>query len=308
MKLDVNKDLKDSLPGSDTFSVVLFYSYFDRHLIGRQPPNGKQIAFCTSVDVKNGFCQENELNRFIVSTAAGEEMDILNPSKSLYAPILQFSRSGANITSVEQTTNFDEMVYTVPKKGLYCVLEIHAGCSLAGLPIAKSQQPFGQLDSMTYPLLPFYGVMALVYLVLGIIWLVRSAFFWRDILPIQHIVAGLFFVLMIDNAFYFGLYQYSNAHGSVSYALFGLTVVVNAFRVSASIFVVLIVAMGYGVVRPTLGTDMRKCIGISVALFISLSVYNLSATFIRRKSPLTAILVVLPGIPHLISSLFHPFI
>jgi len=43
----------------------------------------------------------------------------------------------------------------------------------------------GYLSIVDYPLLPFYGVMCGLYVIMGVAWLVVSANHWRDLLRIQ---------------------------------------------------------------------------------------------------------------------------
>ena len=49
----------------------------------------------------------------------------------------------------------------------------------------------GYLSAVEWPLLPFYGVMSLVYFGYAIAWLVMSAMQWRDLLRIQFWIGGL---------------------------------------------------------------------------------------------------------------------
>lgn len=44
---------------------------------------------------------------------------------------------------------------------------------------------YGFLSAVDWPLLPFYGIMCLVYFVFGLIWLLVSFMQWRDLLRIQ---------------------------------------------------------------------------------------------------------------------------
>ena len=57
------------------------------------------------------------------------------------------------------------------------------------------------LSSMVYPLLVFYGIMSLVYLVIGIVWVVAMALNFQDLLRLQFWICAVIFVGMIEFAF-----------------------------------------------------------------------------------------------------------
>ena len=59
----------------------------------------------------------------------------------------------------------------------------------------------GMLSSMVYPLLVFYGIMSLVYLVIGIVWVVAMALNFQDLLRLQFWLCAVIFVGMIEFAF-----------------------------------------------------------------------------------------------------------
>jgi hypothetical protein len=79
---------------------------------------------------------------------------------------------------------------------------------------------------------------------------------------------------MLDNAFYFGYFENWNITGTQSQTLVGLVSLMNALRIALSMFVLLVVSLGYGVVKPTLGSDMRKCVALALALFVCCVIFN----------------------------------
>lgn len=68
----------------------------------------------------------------------------------------------------------------------------------------------------------------------------------------------------------------------------------------------LVVSLGYGIVRPTLGASMYKCIGISVAHFITGVIYGSSALNSAKLDPVYALFIAIPISFTL--SLFYTFI
>ncbi|KAJ3041773.1 hypothetical protein HDV00_008663 [Rhizophlyctis rosea] len=65
-----------------------------------------------------------------------------------------------------------------------------------------------------------------------------------------------------------GYFEDYNRWGRLSPLLLVIVVILNAARNSISFFMLLIVALGYGVVRPTLGPTMQKCLYLTYAHFV----------------------------------------
>lgn len=67
----------------------------------------------------------------------------------------------------------------------------------------------------------------------------------------------------------------------------------SALRISASLFVLLIVSLGYGVIKPTLGDDMRKCVFMLVCLVVTFFLFNI-ALLIDNLSMFGALFFIMP--------------
>jgi hypothetical protein len=100
---------------------------------------------------------------------------------------------------------------------------------------------------------------------------------------------------MIDYAFQFGYYEHYNLNESRSKFLLGVCIILNAARVALSFFLVLIVSLGYGVVKPTLGSEMRKCQIMGAAVFICMTVFNVGLNSpAAQESPILALICTVP--------------
>lgn len=125
----------------------------------------------------------------------------------------------------------------------------------------------GELGADDYPLLGFYGGMGLVYLGLGILWVTLMACNFRDLLTVQFQIGGVLFLAMMEMALTYGKYDYFNRHGVNSGFLeFGVAVLYAA-RGTVARLLVLVVSMGYGVVKPRLGPAARQLAAVGVAYF-----------------------------------------
>lgn len=132
----------------------------------------------------------------------------------------------------------------------------------------------GNLPAAEHPKLLFYGVMTLVYLVLGLAWLSLCTIHRDQIVTVQHFISAMIAFLVFEMACEWLFYAYYNNHEidflrfkstdknaavtGMARFLLVLTSILGAARDSLSFFLLLIVAMGYGVVRPTIGSVIRK--------------------------------------------------
>ncbi|KAI8809266.1 lung seven transmembrane receptor-domain-containing protein [Cladochytrium replicatum] len=154
--------------------------------------------------------------------------------------------------------------------------------------------PYGLLSATDYPNMPFYGFLSITYLIIGVVWLWKCFLYWRDLLPLQNYCTGVIFFLMLEMAFNYGYLENYNLEGHGSSSLLVLAVILFAARNSISFFMLLIVALGYGVVRPTLGGTMRKCLILAGTHFVFAVMYAGCAMVISDLQSIVVFLFVLP--------------
>ena len=167
------------------------------------------------------------------------------------------------------------------KTGMYylwfvsCDPELGPSLSVRGATTWKN--PSGYLPGMVRFMLPFYGVLSLAYLALGAAWVVASAAKWRTLMPLQYCVALVVALGMAESSAWYFDYVNFNATGYRPYAATVFAVLLGSARKALSRSLVLVVAMGYGVVRPTLGGLTRDVVGLSLAYFVAASALDLEA-------------------------------
>lgn len=115
----------------------------------------------------------------------------------------------------------------------------------------------GYLSANDWPFLPFYGIMSLIYLCYAIGWLVVSALQWKDLLRIQYWIAAVIFLGMIEKAVFYLDYSSINSTGvsQVKGAIL-FAELVSCLKRALSRMLVLIVSLGYGIVKVSLVTDV----------------------------------------------------
>ncbi|TPX54384.1 hypothetical protein CcCBS67573_g09584 [Chytriomyces confervae] len=188
--------------------------------------------------------------------------------------------------------------FDFPSTGLYCVaVESSDPDQLKSLEFdlkLSFEAPYGKLPGADFPKLGLFLGLSITYLVIGALWFVRSWMFWREILQLQHYLSGVTFFLMVEMAFNYGYYEDFNLNGEPHIFMLVMVIILNAARNSISFFMLLIVSLGYGVVKPTLGTNMKKCVILGVIHFLAGVLYGAGALVINDVSPGLALLFSLP--------------
>ncbi|KAI7861515.1 lung seven transmembrane receptor-domain-containing protein [Spinellus fusiger] len=270
-------------PSSQGKAALLIYEWRDFMNIGYYDNSTREMRYiCDKQAVEDKLCKKNALDQFIVHIPTGEK----------------------NTTSILTTTfdmknNTEVGLYKIEETGYYCV-------AITAIPSTSIDNtyfeawvewrfPYGELPAVDYPKLLFYGVFSLVYLAIGLFWGIQTFRYWSEILPVQHFLSGAIFYLALEMAVNFGFWEAYNQTGKPSWGLLAIVALLNAGRTSISFFMLLIVCMGYSVVRPSLGSAMKKCIILASTHFFFGVIYSLGTMLL---SPETAgflvLLVVFP--------------
>ncbi|XP_054583938.1 transmembrane protein 87B isoform X1 [Eptesicus fuscus] len=128
--------------------------------------------------------------------------------------------------------------------------------------------PKGYLSASDWPLMIFYMVMCIVYILCGLLWLMWSACYWKDILRIQFWIAAVIFLGMLEKAVFYAEYQNINSTGLSTQGLLIFAELISAFKRTLARLLVIIMSLGYGIVKPRLGTVMHRVIGLGLLYFI----------------------------------------
>lgn len=184
--------------------------------------------------------------------------------------------------------------YPIKRTGYYCVGTL--GFSADDYKAAvEFRNAYGELQAAQIPKLPFYGGLTIVYAVMGIFWGFLYVQNRHDILPVQNYITAIIVFLIVEQLMTWGFYDYSNNHGNNALAKFLLIIVaiVNAGRNSFSFFLLLIVCMGYGVVKPSLGKLMWYVRGLAVIHFVFGVIYAVADLIITDDNPGPLVLLVI---------------
>ncbi|EDS43048.1 conserved hypothetical protein [Culex quinquefasciatus] len=160
-------------------------------------------------------------------------------------------------------------IFTIPKDGLYIfILRIESKEDYQANVHVEMKGPNGFLSAVDWPLLPFYGAMCGVYVILGIIWLTVSFLQWRDLLRIQFWIGGVILLGMLEKAVFYGEYQSVNSTGIPVKGMVLFAEWVSCGKRTLARMLVIIVSLGFGIVKPRLGPMLHRVVGTGVLYLV----------------------------------------
>ncbi|XP_019725920.1 transmembrane protein 87A isoform X2 [Hippocampus comes] len=180
--------------------------------------------------------------------------------------------SGTVANSSTVVKNKDNVIASTWKDGPYLLVvkivssKQDANWNLTFNVVMKGRR--GYISITEYPLMIFYMVMCVVYILFALLWFIWAACYWKDILRIQFWIAGVIFLGMVEKAVFCAEYENTNMVGSASPGLLIFAELVSALKRTIARLLVIIVSLGYGIVKPRLGTVMHRVIGLGVLYFI----------------------------------------
>lgn len=163
----------------------------------------------------------------------------------------------------------NHLIYKLPNDGIYGLkLEILHGLTAVNVSAHVSiRSEYGYLSAADYPLMAFYGAMCLVYVVFGIIWLMVSALQWRDLLRIQFWIGGVILLGMLEKAVFYAEHQNVNSTGNPTKSIILIAEWVSCGKRTLARMLVIIVSLGFGIVKPRLGPMLHRVVGTGALYF-----------------------------------------
>ncbi|XP_053124696.1 transmembrane protein 87A-like isoform X2 [Hemicordylus capensis] len=148
------------------------------------------------------------------------------------------------------------------------------------------------ISASEWPLMVFYMVMCIVYVLYGVLWLTLLACYWRDILRIQFWIGGVILLGMLEKAVFYAEFQSIQSQGvSVQGAVIFAEILCAVKRMLARVLVI-IASLGYGIVKPRLGALLNRVVGVGLVYLL----FSIIEGVLRVKSAQDD-LVLLAAIP-----------
>ena len=267
---------------TDPISSLIIFEWTDEPLIGRMPEGSTSYrdlqTICTPDAVGQKLCEEEDIGSFIL------------------AP---------NATSLAKNPIYNEAIhlkdpkainYPIRRTGYYCV-STYAFSDHEYDAVVEFRNSYGELPAAQIAKLPFYGGLTIVYAVLGAFWAFLYVQNRSDILPVQNYITATIVFLIVEQLMTWGFYDYQNRHGNntLNKVFMIIVSILNAGRNSLSFFLLLIVCMGFGVVKPSLGRTMIYVRILAAAHFIFGVIYAVASMAVTPESVGPLILfVILP--------------
>ncbi|XP_063240596.1 transmembrane protein 87A [Bacillus rossius redtenbacheri] len=212
--------------------------------------------------------------------SSGAKPEAQDKDKSKPGSPKEVARSAAHPINTESKTRIP--LYTVPADGVYALLvQVVSASNYTGTMQIEMKGSHGYLSAADWPLLPFYGAMCLVYVAFGVAWLIVSFCQWRDLLRIQFWIGGVIFLGMLEKAIFYAEYQSTNAGGNVQGVVL-LAELVSCGKRTLARMLVIIVSLGFGIVKPRLGPTLHRVVGTGV-LYLVLAVVEGYLRIARHK-------------------------
>ncbi|XP_068607746.1 transmembrane protein 87A-like [Brachionichthys hirsutus] len=149
--------------------------------------------------------------------------------------------------------------------------DIGAEPSFAFAMRVEMKGPHDYSSPADWPLMMFFMIMCIVYVLFGALWLFWCACYWRDLLRIQFWIGAVIILGMLEKAVFYSEYQSIRYKGDYVQGAVIFAELLSALKRSLARILVLIVSLGYGIVRPRLGTTVHRlaAVGLLFLLFSS---------------------------------------
>lgn len=272
---------KQAAEGNDDPIVsIIIFEWNDEEYVGRYPMVDAVVKeyICDDENIKAQLCNDTQIGEFIVHPDA--------------------NRTGKSsiVTQAVHIKDPPEIKYPIERTGYYCVGSFGYGTDTYRAKV-EFRNSYGQLPAAQIAKLPFYGGLTIVYAVIGVFWAFLYVQNRHDILAVQNYITAIIVFLIVEMLMTWGFYDYQNRHGSNvgTKVLMIIVAILNAGRNSFSFFLLLIVCLGYGVVKPSLGKTMLMVRGLALGHFVFGVIYAVASLSITPESagPLV-LLVILP--------------
>ncbi|KAI5616687.1 transmembrane protein 87A precursor [Silurus asotus] len=136
----------------------------------------------------------------------------------------------------------------------------------------KMNGPHDYSSPTDWPLMMFFMTMCIVYVLFGALWLLWLACYWRDLLRIQFWIGAVIVLGMLEKAVFYSEYQSIRYYGTYNQSAVIFAELLSALKRSLARILLIIVSLGYGIVKPRLGTTVSRLVAVGLLYLIFSSV------------------------------------
>ncbi|CAL1399617.1 unnamed protein product [Linum trigynum] len=241
---------------------AIIFEVEDRELIGGSAYGGQRAICCTPDLAKLDACTQGEIIHRPSTTNPGFPY-VLTTSFSLDKDVAILPSRSIEIT----------------KTGMYNLYFMICDPNLKDVVVEEGKtiwkNPTGYLPGRMAPLMNFYAFMSIAFVILGIFWFSQYARFWKEVFPLQNCITLVITLGMFEMALWYFDYAEFNETGVRPTGTTVWAVTFGTVKRTVARLVILIVSMGYGVVRPTLGGLTSKVLMLGGTFFLTSEVLEL---------------------------------
>ncbi|XP_072125902.1 transmembrane protein 87A [Mobula birostris] len=144
--------------------------------------------------------------------------------------------------------------------------------------------PYGYISASQWPLMIFYMVMCIIYVLYSLVWLLLLACYWKDLLRIQFWIGGVILLGMLEKAVFYAEYQSISRQGVSVHGAVVFAELLSAVKRTLARILVIIAALGYGIVKPRLGATSNQVVGIGLLYLLFSSVEGVLRVTVEQSS------------------------
>ncbi|EXC32299.1 Transmembrane protein 87A [Morus notabilis] len=240
---------------------AVIFEVEDRETIGGSAYGGQRAVCCTADLAKLDACKEGEIIHRQSATNPGWPQVF-----------------GVSFEVDDEAVTLPSKSIEITKTGMYNLYFMHCDVRLKDVVVEGKtiwKNPNGYLPGRMAPLMKFYGFMSFAFVLLGIFWFSQYARFWREVLPLQNCITLVITLGMFEMALWFFDYAEFNETGIRPTGTTIWAVTFGTIKRTVARLVILMVSMGYGVVRPTLGGITSKVIMLGATFFTASEVLEM---------------------------------
>nr|CAI5859929.1 unnamed protein product [Callosobruchus analis] len=181
-----------------------------------------------------------------------------------------FREANVAVDTTRRRFDIANPVHIISRDGVYVLaLKVNTNTSEYSVGVhIEMKSDYGYLSAADWPLLPFYGFMCIYYVILGVIWLVLSFMQWRDLLRVQFWIGAVILLGMLEKATFYAEHQSINNTGIRMQGAMLFAEWVSCAKRTLARMLVVIVSLGFGIVKPRLGATLHRVVGIGLLYFV----------------------------------------
>ncbi|KAJ3673197.1 hypothetical protein LUZ60_006571 [Juncus effusus] len=261
---------------------AVIFEVNDRDTLGGSFFGGQKSICCTEDLSKLGSCTKGS----IIHRSS-------NHSKN-WPQILTVSFKPGKTETVLQSQTI-----RIARTGMYNLYFIYCDNELEGILINGKtiwKNPFGYLPGRMAPLMKFFGIVSLAFVILGAYWFYQYSKFWREVIPLQNCITVVITLGMLELTLWYFDFAEFNQTGVRPAGTTFWAATFGTVRRTVSRVLILLVSMGYGVVRPTLGGITSKVLLLAGTFFCASEVLEIveNVGIVSDQSAKAKLLFVLP--------------